>query len=522
MNITNVPTNTPTVMKMLFIVIAFFTLNLSFAQYTVNNNKTTKWAFNTNLEVPDLNKSTAINFSDYYLNDTNTVSSMSLNSKKISLFELPNYVYPDSTIATQKWYKTDTGISLIVAGGLITTGTIMHFNRSFKTGVRDEINRYLPEFEDDIDDLTQYIPMAAMFALDAAGIRSKHNTTRKISTLATSIGLNLIVVQGLKYSIAEIRPDGSSKNAFPSGHTATAFMGAHMFHKEYKHKSPFYSIAGYALATFTGVLRQLNNRHWISDVTAGAGIGIAVTELAYFLNDGWWKEKGINDSETTERIINELKPSFLGAKVAYAALVNQIKGPESGLSYKSGFRMTAEGAYFLNKNFGIGGEIGFQSFPMEIAPDIQSKFYDAGFEVLPETAGNRMYYGGAYYQIPFGKNSIGTKLHAGVISGPNTKIYARELGRDVFDQDTEPLQYIYADFDPETSFSWATGIYYKRMISKNLSLGIYADYNWADLKYDVTVMDDFNNGFPTYFPKEKTTTNYDSYAIGVNINVMLW
>ena len=31
----------------------------------------------------------------------------------------------------------------------------------------------------------------------------------------------------------------------------------------------------------------LNNRHWISDVFAGAGIGIGTAAHAYFLNDGY-------------------------------------------------------------------------------------------------------------------------------------------------------------------------------------------------------------------------------------------
>ncbi|HRN46930.1 MAG TPA: phosphatase PAP2 family protein, partial [Niabella sp.] len=40
-----------------------------------------------------------------------------------------------------------------------------------------------------------------------------------------------------------------------------------------------------AVATGTGVLRMLNNRHWLGDVVAGAGIGIASTKLAYFIHD---------------------------------------------------------------------------------------------------------------------------------------------------------------------------------------------------------------------------------------------
>ncbi|MEJ2113656.1 MAG: phosphatase PAP2 family protein [Flavobacteriaceae bacterium] len=428
----------------------------------------------------------------------------------------------DTTKTKVKWHKTDTGKSLLVAGGLITAGTIMHFSTDFKVYRRDEINRYLPDFHNAIDDLTQYIPYVATYALDFAGIKSQHTTKRKLTTMATAIGLNLIVVQGMKYSIAEPRPDGSSNNSFPSGHTATAFMGAHIFHKEYKHRSPFYSIAGYTLATFTGVFRQLNNRHWISDVFAGAGIGIGVTELAYFLNEGWWKDKGVNEIEETNRLINESKPSFIGIKIGYASLTNSSGENEPGLEAKRGYKISFEGVYFFNKNFGLGTEIGFQSFPTTIKSELQQEFNALGFEVLPQSAGNRMYYFGPYFQIPFGKNAIGTKFLAGVVSGPSSKVFVRELDA-TFDLEDDPLvEYVYADYDQKSSFSWGTGIYYKRVISKNLSMGLFADYNWADLKYGVTYMDEFNNGEPTYFPKQDKVANYDSFAVGANLNIMLW
>ncbi len=495
-------------------VVAFFALNLIFAQYTVNQNLATTSAFSFDLEKDGLTKISEPSFSDYY---TSSFTNEEFDSNKNTLLESPYYMYADSTLAKQKWSKTDTGRSLIIAGGLVTVGTIMHFNTSFKVGVRDEIQRYLPDFEDTIDDVTQYVPIMAAFALDAVGVRSKHSQMRKLTTLATMTATSLLVIQGLKYSIAEPRPDGSSNNSFPSGHTATAFMGAHMFHKEYKDKSPFYSIAAYTLAAVTGVFRQLNNRHWISDVFAGAGLGIGVTEFSYFMNDRWWKENGINDVEILERTINESKPSFLGVKVGYASLVEKSDG--SGLSSQDGFRISTEGAYFLTKNFGIGGEIGFQSFPITIDASLQQEFNALGYEILPEATGNRMYYGGVYYQIPFGKNSIGTKLLAGAISGPTTKLYLKELN----ESSEEALERIvYADFESKTSFSWATGISFNRVLSKNLSIGVYADYNIGDLTYSVVELDQLTNGVPSYLPEQTLKIKYDSYAIGANLNIMLW
>jgi hypothetical protein len=102
------------------------------------------------------------------------------------------------------------------------------------------------------------------------------------------------MVNGVKYSVQRLRPDESAYNSFPSGHTATAFMTATMLHKEYEGRSPWFSIGGYTLATLTGVSRVLNNRHWLTDVLAGAAIGIGSVHLGYFITDKIFKDKQLN------------------------------------------------------------------------------------------------------------------------------------------------------------------------------------------------------------------------------------
>lgn len=53
--------------------------------------------------------------------------------------------------------------------------------------------------------------------------------------------------------------------------------------QEYKDKSIWYGISGYLVATGTGVFRMYNNKHWLTDVAMGAGIGILSTKAAYWL-----------------------------------------------------------------------------------------------------------------------------------------------------------------------------------------------------------------------------------------------
>lgn len=132
------------------------------------------------------------------------------------------------------------------------------------------------------DDYMQYAPTVGTFALKACGVRSRSRWADMSLTFALGASFTAITVNGLKYTVRERRPDSSSLNSFPSGHTTVAFMGAQMLWEEYRGTSLWIPIAGYTIAAATGALRVYNNRHWIGDVAFGAGLGIACTKLAYY------------------------------------------------------------------------------------------------------------------------------------------------------------------------------------------------------------------------------------------------
>lgn len=69
-------------------------------------------------------------------------------------------------------------------------------------------------------------------------------------------------------------------NAFPSGHTVIAFTVASVLGSEYKDK-PFIPITLYSLAGFTAASRLNDNKHWVSDVVAGALLGYGIGKLVY-------------------------------------------------------------------------------------------------------------------------------------------------------------------------------------------------------------------------------------------------
>ncbi|WP_418553182.1 phosphatase PAP2 family protein [Prevotella sp.] len=134
-----------------------------------------------------------------------------------------------------------------------------------------------------VDDYIQYSPMVAVYGLNLAGIKGVHSFKDRTVILAMSYLTMGVLVNSMKRVFREKRPDSNSRNSFPSGHTATAFMGAQFLYEEYKSVSPLIAWSGYAVAATTAYLRIYNDRHWINDVVAGACIGIVSTKLAYKL-----------------------------------------------------------------------------------------------------------------------------------------------------------------------------------------------------------------------------------------------
>jgi hypothetical protein len=154
--------------------------------------------------------------------------------------------------------------------------------KSFNSEIREEVNEHIDE-KLTIDDFAQYAPAASVYALNACGVKGKNNLKDRSIILTSSYIMMSVAVLSLKNITNVERPDGSSNNSFPSGHTATAFAGAEFLWQEYKDKSIWYGISGYIVATGTGVFRIVNNRHWLTDVAAGAGIGILSTKVAYWI-----------------------------------------------------------------------------------------------------------------------------------------------------------------------------------------------------------------------------------------------
>jgi membrane-associated phospholipid phosphatase len=113
--------------------------------------------------------------------------------------------------------------------------------------------------------------MAAAVATKAVGNALGNTRIEALgSDLVRAQILTQIVTQGIKFSVGRTRPDGT-RYSFPSGHTATSFATATVIQKHYGWKA---GIPAYAMATYVAASRVQMKRHYLSDVTMGAAIGI--------------------------------------------------------------------------------------------------------------------------------------------------------------------------------------------------------------------------------------------------------
>lgn len=240
----------------------------------------------------------------------------------ISNAQVNNDIFVPATIDTTKpdpdTSKGQFGYKqLIVPGALIGYGFAGLNSKWIKNLDTDFRNDIKNNTHTSIDEFTLYMPAASVYALNAFGVKGKHNFKDRTIIFLTATLLSNGIIKTLKSATGVTRPNGIVDNSFPSGHTNTAFVGAEFLWQEYKDVSVWYGVAGYTVATATGMMRLINDRHWVSDIVAGAGVGILSTKTAYWLhpyiNDLLF---GTKETTTTAMIMpfyngNELGGSFV-------------------------------------------------------------------------------------------------------------------------------------------------------------------------------------------------------------------
>lgn len=419
---------------------------------------------------------------------------------------------------SRKWYEmTYISVPLFVAGGLV-------YNEGYH--FRDMRNQYLPGFRYHYDDYLQYLPAVAMVGMKIGGVEGRSSWGRMLVSDAFSVALMAGMVNGLKYSVKKMRPDGSSRNSFPSGHTATVFMTATMLHKEYGlTRSPLYSIGGYAVATATAVSRQMNNRHWLSDVLVGAGIGIFSTELGYYLADLIFKDKGIIRKNIDFSVLEEGRnPSFVSMSMGLAVLPgNFILRPDIRCDVKVGTNAGVEGAWFFSRYVGIGGKLSVINSPLRFDgkrffgyhPTLAARIERVNSD--PVDIGT--VFAGPYFSFPLSRYwLLNGKITFGYSYSGNMKVNLQVRDRLHPEQiSTVPLLKV----RDVSGIGLGTGISVTRVLNRNLGIRLFCDYNVApaDMIHEMNAAPETGTEMTESW-RRKQSISY--YTIGASVSAIFW
>lgn len=429
---------------------------------------------------------------------------------------------------------TFVGVPLFIAGIIAKSE-----KNAFKQQTKHSL---VTKFKTGIDDYTQFFGPAAVVGLKLAGVEGRSDWPRLLASAGMGYGIMALFVNTIKHTAKEMRPDGSTANSWPSGHTATAFVGATLLHKEYGlTRSPWYSVAGYGVATATGVMRVLNNRHWISDVLSGAGLGILSGELGYAICDLFFKGKGLlrNDIPGMANVIEH--PSFFSISMGIGFGTRDFDfemkkwgwSDDLHMKFRASTAVAAEGAYFFNPYIGVGGRLRVKSTPIngwDKVVDFGWEDMDAAFESLDtdeqevlgknidnidfviesdhltEFAGDL----GVYFNLPLSNRfALGSKLLVGRSIMQELALDAKIAGQHYYKEndswdnptgDAFEHSWDYFTITGSNSNKFGTGISLTYAYKQNFSWKVFLDYDYTRKTYTM----DYNVGgmYEALYPED--------------------
>lgn len=193
---------------------------------------------------------------------------------------------PDSSL----WTPTESAIAAGVVAGTLALMPLDEDIRDFASRHRSQPSRYWAAGAKVVGDGYVTIPAAAGLWWLGAGGRSPRLARASRNGLEAWC-LTELVVQVFKYSAHRERPafarTSQEWNGFglsdqdlsmPSGHSSSAWGLLTAYAMEYSDR-PWLAASIYAVAASTSLSRVHDNKHWMSDVFMGAGIGYLSNRL---------------------------------------------------------------------------------------------------------------------------------------------------------------------------------------------------------------------------------------------------
>jgi membrane-associated phospholipid phosphatase len=199
----------------------------------------------------------------------------------------------DPTTAPKPFFKSKLFRAVAIPAVLIGYGALTaQGDAGINRSAREFTQKQFRPVNTMIDNTVIFLPYLELGAVALAGVESRNDRINTLLIIGKGELIMLASTFATKFITNIDRPNGE-KYAFPSGHVAQAFLAASIVHTEFRDKSQWYGVGAYTIATGVGALRMINNKHWQSDVVAGAGFGILSAHLAYLSHRNRWGRKSI-------------------------------------------------------------------------------------------------------------------------------------------------------------------------------------------------------------------------------------
>ena len=174
-----------------------------------------------------------------------------------------------SLVAKKLTYK-----SFIAPTALLATGAVL-LNSELNGDIQTKSSKVFgTSFRSGADNIFPFVPIAQIYLGKTLGFEPKTNYRNQTVNILVANTATVIVTEIAKRIAKRTRPDLSDNMSFPSGHSAVAFTNATLLYYEYKDSNFWYASSGFLFAGATAAFRLANNKHYASDVLAGAGIGM--------------------------------------------------------------------------------------------------------------------------------------------------------------------------------------------------------------------------------------------------------
>lgn len=523
------------------------------------------------IDLPEIKLDLPTNTTLYLPNDP-TAHALSVMD---SILEASTQAYTDDKEAQKAAYRAKYGTYTPLKELELTSVPLIAFGfiaKGQKKNFRAARNNFIPSYKNGMDDYIQFVPAWTAYALNLAGYKGRSSFKRLFFSSGFSFAFMGLFINSIKYSAAEMRPDGSTANSFPSGHTATAFTCATILHKEYGlTRSPWFSVGAYSISTLTGIMRTLNNRHWISDILVGAGLGVISTDLGYMMADFMFKKKGINYTVGAGKDDLILNPSFFKLSLG-SSIISDIKLPSEvdytryawlspapdapdidtelfpiathGDPFKNANQtirnnrtikvgtatsVGAEAAYFINPYVGVGARVRIATAPvyadgLHASTTIDGKTYQnngSASDIMSVTDWSA----GLYGSIPFTKHfAIGSKLLYGRrYTGSIDLSGACDFDYKLNDE-TLNLTFYGDSFEISAANTdlFSTGLNATYTMGNGTALSVFWDYDFSHTDYDVSYWPEHDDpdlwitGGRQFTFRQRVNTN----TIGASLTVM--